>query len=92
MVSGCMGNYFHPNDRRKERKEEENIIYTEAPAFGLLRKRPAAQEVKAKIIVVLGSSPTAMGFPSDSAGKNPPAMQETQQTQVQSLDQEDLLE
>lgn len=23
MVSGCMGNYFHPNDRRKERKEEE---------------------------------------------------------------------
>ena len=23
MESGCMGNYFHPNDRRKERKEEE---------------------------------------------------------------------
>ena len=23
IESGCMGNYFHPNDRRKERKEEE---------------------------------------------------------------------
>ena len=44
------------------------------------------------MIVVLGSGPTAMGFPSGSAGKNPPAMQETQQTQVQSLGQEDPLE
>ena len=46
--------------------------------FGLLRKQTAAQEVKAKMIVVLGSGPTAMGFPSGSAGKNPPAVQETQ--------------
>ena len=33
-----------------------------------------------------------MGFPSESAVKNPPAMQEIQETSVQSLGQEDLLE
>ena len=33
-----------------------------------------------------------MGFPSESAVKNPPAMQEIQETLVQSLGQEDLLE
>ena len=33
-----------------------------------------------------------MGFPSDSAVTNPLAMQETQQTWVQSLGQEDPLE
>ena len=33
------------------------------------------------------------GFPGGSVGKNPPAkMQETQETQVRSLGQEDLLE
>ena len=31
------------------------------------------------------------GFPSGSVVKNPPAMQEPQETQVQSLDQEDPL-
>ena len=33
-----------------------------------------------------------MGFPSGSVVKNPPAMQEPHETQVQSLDQEDPLE
>ena len=33
-----------------------------------------------------------MGFPGDSAIKNSPAMQEMQETQVQSLGQEDPLE
>ena len=33
-----------------------------------------------------------MGFPSDSVVKNPPAMQETQETWVGSLGQEDPLE
>ena len=33
-----------------------------------------------------------MGFPSDSAVKNPPAMQEAQETWVQSLGREDPLE
>ena len=33
-----------------------------------------------------------MGFPSGSAVKNPPAMQEPQETQVGSLSQEDFLE
>ena len=33
-----------------------------------------------------------MGFPSGSAVKNPPAMQEPQETEVQSLSQEDPLE
>ena len=33
-----------------------------------------------------------MGFPSDSVVKNPPAMQETQETWVASLGQEDPLE
>ena len=33
-----------------------------------------------------------MGFPSGSAVKNLPAMQELQETQVRSLGQEDLLE
>ena len=32
------------------------------------------------------------GFPGGSAGKNPPTMQEPQETQVQSLSQEDPLE
>ena len=33
-----------------------------------------------------------MGFPSDSVAKNPPAMQEAQETRVQSLGREDPLE
>ena len=33
-----------------------------------------------------------MGFPGGTVGKNPPAMQEMQQTQVQSLGGEDPLE
>ena len=33
-----------------------------------------------------------MGFPGGSMGKNPPAMQETEDTQVLSLGQEDPLE
>ena len=33
-----------------------------------------------------------MGFPSDSVVKNPPAMQEAQETRVQSLGREDPLE
>jgi len=33
-----------------------------------------------------------MSFPNGSMGKNPPALQETQETRVQSLSQEDLLE
>ena len=33
-----------------------------------------------------------MGFPDSSAVKNPPAVQETQETQVQSLGREDPLE
>ena len=33
-----------------------------------------------------------MGFPGDSAVKNPPARQKTQETQVQSLSGEDPLE
>ena len=33
-----------------------------------------------------------MGFPDDSAVKNPPAMQKTQETWVQSLGWEDPLE
>ena len=33
-----------------------------------------------------------MGFPGGSAGKNPPAMQEPQETWVRSLGQEDTLE
>ena len=33
-----------------------------------------------------------MGFPSDSVVKNPPAMQEAQETWVQSLGREDPLE
>ena len=33
-----------------------------------------------------------MGFPGGSVVKNLPAMQETQETQVWSLDQEDILE
>ena len=33
-----------------------------------------------------------VGFPSGSVVRNPPAMRETQETQVQSLGQEDLLE
>ena len=33
-----------------------------------------------------------MGFPDDSAVKNPPAMQETQEMQVRSLAREDPLE
>ena len=33
-----------------------------------------------------------MGFPGGSVVKNPPAMQETQETQVRSVGQEDTLE
>ena len=33
-----------------------------------------------------------LGFPGDSGVKNPPAMQETQETKVQSLEGEDSLE
>ena len=40
----------------------------------------------------LVTSLTCWGFPSGSAGKEPPAMQETQETRVRSLSEEDPLE
>ena len=57
------------------------------------REEPARQWSRApvfiKIYMLLGA---LQGFLGDSAVKNPPAMQETQETRVQSLDWEDPLE
>ena len=53
--------------------------------------RPGNVKNRPSFIMVLTSSISPTGFPGGSAVKNPPAMQELQETWVQSLGQKDPL-
>ena len=57
-----------------------------------IREEPARQWSRTPVFKKIYMLGTLQGFLGDSAIKNPPAMQETQETRVQSLDWEDPLE
>ena len=69
------------------------LLYLQQPHKGGLRqiKKPIFLPVKLEILQLCCILESHGGFPGGSAVKNPPAMQEAGETQVQSLDLEDTL-